>query len=243
MMKICAGNSLFYFLMILSLVLSADLHAQKLFIHFQNKAGNKILQPDSVYQNAFGETFTIRNFKYYISNIILNDADKIQSFPGKYFLVDNADTLSQQIELNTSLKNISSIQFLLGVDSIKNVSGVQTGALDPAKGMFWTWNTGYVMAKLEGNSPDARMPQHAFSYHVGGYKPNEKTGRMITLQLPQSIDCTKDCNITIDADVLKWFNSVHEIKISETPFCHEPGTLATKLADNYANMFSIETEK
>jgi hypothetical protein len=45
-------------------------------------------------------------------------------------------------ELNTSLKNITAIKFLLGVDSLKNVSGIQTGALDPAKGMFWTWNTG-----------------------------------------------------------------------------------------------------
>jgi hypothetical protein len=241
-MKICAGKS-FYFLMILLSVLSADLHAQKLFIHFQNKAGNKILQSDSVYQNAFEETFSIRNFKYYISNIILKSDGKTQSFPDKYFLVDNADTSSQQIELNTSLKNISSIQFLLGVDSINNVSGVQTGALDPAKGMFWTWNTGYVMAKLEGNSPVAHMPQHAFSYHVGGYKSNENVTREIVLQLPQALQCTKDCNITIDADVLKWFNGVHEIKISETPFCHEPGTLATKLADNYANMFSIESVK
>jgi hypothetical protein len=43
--------------------------------------------------------------------------------------------------------------------------------------------------------------------------------------------------------VLKWFNGVHEIKISESPFCHEHGALATKLADNYANMFSIETVK
>ena len=242
MIKKCAEKSLFYFLMIL-LALSVDLRAQKIFIHFQNKAGNKILHADSVYQNAFGETFTIRNFKYYISNIILNDADKTQSFPDKYFLIDNADTSSLRIELNTSLKNISSIQFLLGVDSIKNVSGVQTGVLDPAKGMFWTWNTGYVMAKLEGNSPVAKMPQHAFSYHVGGYKQHEKAERMITLQLDQPIGCTKDCNITIDADVLKWFNGVHEIKISESPFCHEHGALATKLADNYANMFSIETVK
>jgi len=202
MIKKCAEKSLFYFLMIL-LALSVDLRAQKIFIHFQNKTGNKILHADSVYQNAFGETFTIRNFKYYISNIILNDADKTQSFPDKYFLIDNADTSSLRIELNTSLKNISSIQFLLGVDSIKNVSGVQTGVLDPAKGMFWTWNTGYVMAKLEGNSPVAKMPQHAFSYHVGGYKQHEKAERMITLQLDQPIGCTKDCNITIDADVLK----------------------------------------
>ena len=45
------------------------------------------------------------------------------------------------------------LQFLLGVDSLHNVSGAQTDDLDPAKDMFWTWNSGYVMAKMEGNSP------------------------------------------------------------------------------------------
>src|SRR5690348_679815 len=235
-------NYTFYFICFL-LLLSSNVNAQKISLHFQNKAGDKILQQDGIYQNAFGETFTVRNFKYYISNIVLHDSVKTQTYSDQYFLIDNLDSASQQIELNTSLKNITAIKFLLGVDSLKNVSGIQTGALDPAKGMFWTWNTGYVMAKLEGNSPFANMPQHAFSYHVGGYKDNEKTEREIILQLPQKIDCTNNCIVTIDANILKWFNSTDEIKIANTPFCHEPGALATKLADNYANMFSIETPK
>ena len=233
----------FYFICFLLLMIGNNINAQKISIHFQNKAGDKILQADSNYQNAFGETFTVRNFKYYISNIFFYNSVKTQTYPDQYFLIDNADSASQQIELNTSLKNITAIKFLLGVDSLKNVSGIQTGALDPAKGMFWTWNTGYVMAKLEGNSPSANMPQHAFSYHVGGYKQNEKTAKEIILQLPQKINCTNNCVITIQADILKWFNSAHEIKIATTPFCHEPGKLATILADNYSNMFSIESAK
>ena len=43
----------------------------------------------------------------------------------------------------------------LGVDSLRNVTGVQTGALDPAMDMYWTWNTGYVMAKLEAAAQQA----------------------------------------------------------------------------------------
>jgi hypothetical protein len=54
--------------------------------------------------------------------------------------------------------DITGIRFLLGVDSARNVSGIQTGALDPARGMFWTWNSGYVMAKIEGSSPSAHVP-------------------------------------------------------------------------------------
>jgi hypothetical protein len=211
-------------------------------LHFQNKAGDKTLQIDSVYQNSSGESFTVRTFRYYISNIVVEDSTtgKTQSFPDKYFLIDELDTASQQIELATTLSHVSSFHFVLGVDSLKNVSGVQTGNLDPAKGMFWTWNTGYVMAKLEGNSPAAHTPAHAFSYHVGGYRQNEKAAREINFTLPHIVDCSVANDvIRIDADILKWFNAMNEIKIAVTPFCHEPGGLATKLADNYAKMFSI----
>src|SRR5689334_1053005 len=191
MIKRRVEKNYIYFICFL-LLLNSDINAQKIFLHFQNKAGDKILQPDGIYQNTFGETFTVRNFKYYISNIVLHDSVKTQTYPDQYFLIDNLDSASQQIELNTSLKNITAIKFLLGVDSLKNVSGIQTGALDPAKGMFWTWNTGYVMAKLEGISPSANMPQHVFSYHVGGYKQNEKAEREIIFQLSKKIDCTNN---------------------------------------------------
>jgi hypothetical protein len=28
--------------------------------------------------------------------------------------------------------------------------------------------------------------------------------------------------------------------VAQSPLCHQPGALAMKLADNYANMFTIE---
>src|ERR1051326_4107306 len=50
----------------------------QLTIQFQNKVGEKYLQLDSTYTNAFNESLTVRNFKYYISNIVLKDGDKTQ---------------------------------------------------------------------------------------------------------------------------------------------------------------------
>jgi len=229
-----------YFLCLISFT-NINVDAQhKLLICFKNIAGNQPLQKDSMYKNEFGELFTVHVFKYYISNIVLQSENKTEQFSDEYFLIDDADSSSKKIELNTNLNHITSLKFLLGIDSVKNVSGVQTGSLDPAKGMFWVWNTGYVMAKLEGKSASANTPQHAFSYHVGGYKQNENTSREISFKFLSGVDCSnKNCTITISADVLKWFNAINEIRISETPFCHEPGSLATKLADNYAQMFNI----
>lgn len=196
------------------------------------------MQTQHTYVNAAGEQFAVRNFRYYVSNIILKNATQQENHEA-YFLVDESDSASKEILLQTNLDSVSAIQFLLGVDSLKNVSGVQTGALDPAMDMYWTWNTGYVMAKLEGSSPVANTPRHIFSYHVGGYKEGEQTARNIALSF-NVVECSKSNDVIyISADIFKWFNGKNKISIATTPLCHEPGKLAVMLADNYATMFSI----
>jgi len=56
----------------------------------------------------------------------------------------------------------------MGVDSLRNVSGAQTGALSTANGMFWDWNSGYIMLKAEGMSPNSTSKN--FVFHLGGFK-------------------------------------------------------------------------
>ncbi len=215
---------------------------QKLTLHFKHKVGDKNLHLfTETYENSFGETFTINKFKYYISKIVLFDSDAKQyAFPNNYYLIDAADSASKSISVFTTAKRIASIQFLIGVDSIKNVSGVQTGVLDPMNGMFWTWNSGYVFAKLEGVSTAAKVPGNLFSQHIGGFKNGENATRQIMLTV-DSWQLTGKNLITIEADINKWFQSTHTIKISQHPICHSPGELAMQFADNYANMFSIST--
>ncbi|MBA4196453.1 MAG: hypothetical protein C0459_02760 [Chitinophaga sp.] len=223
------------------LFLSSLQAQQKITLHFHNKVGDKDLQLfTETYTNKFGESFTVNRFKYYISKIILIDSDsKYYAFPSDYFLIDEADSLSKTITLTTAAKKINDIQFLIGIDSIKNVSGVQTGALDPMKGMFWTWNTGYVFAKLEGQSDASHAPQHLLSYHVGGFKQNENALRFVRLNIGQNVS-TKNLILNINADILKWFDNTSTIKIANQSVCHQPGNFAMQLADNYAGMFSIQ---
>jgi hypothetical protein len=226
------------FFIILFLVFISCLQAQhKITLQFHHKVGDKNLQLfTETYTNKFGEPFSVTRFKYYISHIVLTDASgKTQSFPDYYFLVDEADSTSKKIMLTTSLKNIQTIQFIIGVDSLKNVSGVQTGALDPMKGMFWTWNTGYVFAKLEGQSDSSYAPQHTLSYHVGGFKQNENALRTVQL----SIVNRQSSIVNINANILKWFDNVAPVLISKQAVCHQPGNIALQLADNYKDMFSI----
>lgn len=56
----------------------------------------------------------------------------------EYFLIDASDAGSTTIALQALPGKYDQVAFTIGVDSIRNISGAQTGALDPGKGMFWT---------------------------------------------------------------------------------------------------------
>ncbi len=212
---------------------------QRLQFIFQNTVNGAVLQSDRIYRNAFGEPFTIRSFKYYISDIELQYQDRSFKETGvASHLVNETDSASKSFYIDAPAGNITAIRFLLGVDSAANSSGIQTGALDPAKGMYWIWNTGYIMAKLEGSSPVSKAPGKQFSYDIGGYKSGEQAAREVTLALPATGN-GQPATMIIQADVAKWFSGRHDIKISEQPMCHEPGKLAMQIGDNYESMFSM----
>lgn len=206
---------------------------------FINKVDDSLLEMGKMYQNQFGERFTVRRFAYYISHIKLTYTNgEKYSVNEKPHLISEADSLSKTISFTAPAGAISTVSFLLGIDSITNVSGVQTGDIDPAKGMFWVWNTGYIMAKLEGSSSQSKAPAHQYSYDVGGFKTGEDATRNIILPLPQNMK-RKSPTFVITADVNKWFSGKNNIKIAEQPMCHQPGKLAMQIADNYADMFSL----
>ncbi len=212
--------------------------SKTLVLHLVDKAGDSLLQKGATCQNAFGETFTVRNFNYYLSHIQLAGKERhwIPVSDSSYLVtLDDAESHRINLTVQGALPAIKHIRFLVGVDSSKNVAGVQTGTLDPARGMFWTWNTGYVMAKLEGRSAASSAPAHYFTYHIGGYKKGEAAARWVEL----TADTALAGDVYIAADVLKWFKGKNDIRIAQYPVCHEPGTLAMLLADNYASMFSI----
>lgn len=194
------------------------------------------------FTNDYGEEYTVNRFKYYIHDIsLINDTTAISISP-EYYLVNEEVAASKKISLSTPVRTYQGISFLLGVDSVRNVSGAQTGALDPAHGMFWTWASGYITAKLEGHSPASTLSGQLFTYHVGGYKLPHVSYRRITLPFSENMIVAKDTAITvaIAADINTWFSRIHPIRIGTNPACHSPGQLANDIADNYEGMFSIK---
>jgi hypothetical protein len=216
-------------------------------VHFSAVVDTARFGFGKTYKNTFGEPFSVRAFKFYISEIdLINDeaAKTVAIDRSQYFLVDFSKASSTTLKLKTQTGNYNRIGFVIGVDSLHNVSGAQSGALDPANGMFWTWNSGYIMAKLEGTSPLSNQPNNLFEYHIGGFKREDNVVQKVYPPFPSGkrliTEAGKFSDIIITADINKWFSGIQDISIAAVPVCMTPGPLSQKIAANYNQMFSVQ---
>lgn len=196
------------------------------------------------YFTPSGQQFTVSTFNYYVSNVKLKKADGTEYVePESYHLIKETDAASKAFTLsNIPAGDYTSLSFMLGVDSTRNVSGAQAGALDPANGMFWAWNSGYIYTKLEGSSPQAGGNKQLV-FHIGGFKRPHNTIRTVSPSLNGAIlQVRKDRNPTVHltADVLKMFtgpNVINFTTLSNTM----GGSSSVLVADNQAaGMFRVE---
>jgi hypothetical protein len=214
-------------------------------ITFSNSVKNsKMVLVDSVYTNSFGEKYSISKFRYYVSNVAIKGDKSAFSEKNSYHLIDEGDEDSRSFLFSIPEGMYSSLNFLLGVDSLHNVSGAQSGALDPTKDMFWTWNTGYVMAKLEGNSPSSTLVNHKYEYHIGGFSGKYNVLKNIVLNFAGNkalhFAAGKTTEIFVNADADTWWQNPNDIRIAERANIMTPGKFALAISENYAKMFQIE---
>ena len=214
-------------------------------ITFVNTVKGKPIELNSGnYINSFGEKYSVSKFKYYISHVSLLKGKAFFWEPENFHLIDESNTDALHFSFDLGTGNYNALNFMLGVDSLHNVSGAQSGALDPLNDMFWTWNNGYVMAKLEGNSLQAKVVNNKFEYHIGGFMGANNVLKNITLNFPPgknlNVEQGKTSEIIIEADIDAWWQKPNNIKIAAHPVCSSPGVLAKKIADNYSKMFTIK---
>lgn len=187
------------------------------------------------YTTENGDTVSINRLRFYITALQLQ-FDNGTSFTEKntYHLLDAEELQTLKITLkNIPEGKITSLKFNVGVDSTANVSGALDGDLDPAKGMYWAWNSGYINAKLEGKSKNCRNAHNEFEFHIGGYLPPHKTVREVNLK----VNAPTNPSLVVLSDVAYWFKNIKLQKINSIVI---PGTEATKMADDYSKMFRIE---
>jgi hypothetical protein len=210
-----------------------------------NVAGMPLIFDSIAYTNPFNEIYRVSKLKYYISNVTLSGSKHSFTEPDSYHLIDAADNNSLVFSFTCNINNYTAISFMVGVDSIKNVSGAQSGALDPANGMFWTWNSGYIFFKLEGNSSHSSIINHKVEYHIGGFWGSNNALQIISLPLTAGNLVTvkegKATDIIIAADINKLWQGNMDLKITNTPAIMTPGILSKNIAGNYSDMFSIRS--
>ncbi len=215
-----------------------------LLIRFINTANGKpVVLTDSLYSNFFGEKYSISKLKYYISHIAVTTGNgKTNTWNDSYLVDENAGETS--ILINTDAGRYHTIGFLLGVDSARNCSGAQDGALDPMKGMFWTWNSGYIMFKLEGYSTASTADLQRIEHHIGGYKGADNVTTYISLDVkqPQSlvINPGETTELLLEMNLDNYWHDKNDIRIAELPMCMVTGEPALKVAGNFPGLFSIK---
>lgn len=95
----------------------------------------------------------------------------------KAWLLDLADSASLDQQMSRPVNN--KISLLFGIDSAIQVGGVGTGALDPLRGMYWTWQTGYVQWKMEG-AIRVDGVESPLELHLGGFDGATKSQSMLS---------------------------------------------------------------
>lgn len=210
-------------------------------LNFENQADGQPLQLGAPYQNSFGESFSVSKFKYYISNIALFAGTDDTPLPETYFLVDESQPDSKTIRIPIEPGSYEQLHLLMGVDSARNVSGAQTGALDPVNDMFWTWSTGYIMMKLEGSSPQSTQPNNRLQYHVGGFAGPHSTLRRIETGFftPVEVRAGQTLSVTLTTELQRWFDGIHVLPIANQAVAMTPGPLSSQFADNAASMVAV----
>ncbi|RTY93687.1 MbnP family protein [Flavobacterium sp. GT3R68] len=213
---------------------SAQIKKDSLIMHLNFKFGKLPLEPSKTYISENKDTLQIDLFKFYLSDIQIFYSDHtVFKQQNSYHLIDIENPDSNRIPLcDYSKKKITKIIFNIGIDSLTSVSGAMADDLDPTKGMYWAWQSGYINMKLEGRSKSCKTRKNAFQFHIGGYLKPEYAMRTITLEPKNATS-----NLELNVGVATLFSKV---ALSEINSIMIPGKQAMKFADYSIKMFSIE---
>jgi len=168
-----------------------------------------VLESNS-YLLTFNDTLQFNTIRFYISAIeLLKDKKSVWKEKNSFHLIDAEKPESEKISLQTANNpDYNQIRFTFGIDSCTNVSGALGGDLDPTKGMYWTWDNGYINARIEGKSKLCKSRNNEFQFHIGGYRKAVNTSRIITLPVLSSGE------INVQLDLKEVFTHINLAKFN-----------------------------
>jgi hypothetical protein len=232
----------------LSLACSSDDEAGNISINFNTKVGEANLELNSnTYTKNGGESFSVDELKYIISNIVLIDANGnefVYPQQDSYFLINEAVIQSQSFTLqNINANNYTSIRFGVGVDQsnypLNGVDNFVPTAED--NGMLWSWSAGYIFMKIEGLYSSSQSTDVPFRYHIGSHGENLDNYREVNLDFmqPLAVSESQTAEVNINFDVLKLFSSEYDMLLEDKDDIQIDPENAPKIRENYAQAFEI----
>jgi hypothetical protein len=203
-----------------------------------------VFNAPELYTDFYGDSLSFGLFKYYVSNVVLKKSDgSSYAIPESYYLVDHQNSAKTSYTIgNLPEGDYIKVEFLLGVDSARNVSGAQTGALNPSNLMFWDWNQGYIFFKMEGSYKSIAHPgMNDYVLHIGGFSGITNCIRKFSLSLPTTLSIVKGKTPAI------YFNTIAD-EVFKTPnvidldsyYSTTGGKHCGVIADNYSNMIKVD---
>lgn len=124
--------------------------------------------------NTGSNMVSFSNIQYYISGLELRKADGSWQYIGGHHLVKSTKTGPALISYSNVPKGqYDGIRFLIGVDSLSNHADPALWPNDHPLSvlvggvMHWSWNSGYIFIKVEGEYDEISGTRAGFSYHIG----------------------------------------------------------------------------
>ena len=218
-------------------------------LNFTNLVANSALVLNSgVYNNAAGESFTVNELKYIISNIVLLGDDNTKyTVPqaDSYFVINQEDAPSLSVSLDgITGGSYNRIRFGFGVDqSNYPLNGVNNFIPTAEENdMLWSWSAGYKFIKFEGTFSTDTESDLPFLIHVGSHGSNLDNYKEITLNLGQAIDVNDNSStIAIAFDVAQIFDAgTVPFSLEQVSDIQVDPVNAPILATNVSNSFSAQ---
>lgn len=175
-------------------------------LHFQPVFQQQKIALDKPLKTSGGDSLALHELRFYLTNFVfLKNGAVVFAEKNSHHLLDledeNSLVLKFQLPENAGF---DSLKFDLGVDSLTNLSGAMGGDLDPTRGMFWTWQSGYINFKMEGFFEKCPARNHEFQFHLGGYLPPFPTAQKVFLPVLEKEKMRVDFDLASFFEKIDW---------------------------------------
>jgi hypothetical protein len=203
-------------------------------LRFQPELGGEPVALNQMYYiPQLKDSLSIRKLKFYISDIsFYKSEERTAQAQQRYFLFNIEDEASMHRLIKLPRKvDFDEVRFNIGVDSTTQMKGAQGGDLDPMHGMYWTWQSGYINFKLEGQSMSCPGRNHVFQFHIGGFQAPFNAIR--TVQFPVQQKDTLIIHMNLEMILTR-------ANLTESFEMMSPSEKAMSFADQLPQLFTLK---